>query len=715
MIQSSLISSLTSGQLPSEGQTRSFSEGQMVYGKVLKLLPDSSALVQVGNAKLLAKLETALSLDSTYWFEVQQGEELKLKVVNSGGEHALKGSVHDIGKLLKELDLPNNEINQQLLKLLVKKDFPMAKGMIAQFSHWLHESGQLEKGLNSLDAMIAKKLPLTRAVFGALTAIQDQEGIGGNLRDLQANLKNSPNITALNEKLYFKLNELLGQDGKAPAISALKALLETAANTGLPTDRQTAQAILHKLNIALTQNPSSYNPPPGAAPQPESAQVLLQTQAQTGKGLGVSTLDGQAENLAIPLVKGEENGNLKGSVAIQASAADGSLGQKGNSAVPPALKNSPGAAEIKLPAGMKNQESDSIQKGALLEMETAEESLANVKSQQAALPEEIRASGMKLDIPAEGKPRADIKNQEGVTVPKGALLDMETAEDSPANVKSPLTALPEEIRVLGKRLDIPAETLEKAIAALDRALSSFRTPSSSNSAAFTEQELALLEKWLPEEGPESRTGPFTKETLRNFAGLLGLEYEKDLLKQNQPAENDSLKSLLLALKKEQPGSELAAKADVIINKISGLQLLSADNGGPLQQIVVQYPLNMANWQTDMTMQWTGRKKKDGKIDSDHCRVLFYLELSHLREIVIDAQVQSRVINVTVINDTPGIEKMVPAFIPMLKEQLGKLDYRLSSVKVTRPPEAQLLKNTGHSAVIQPSLADGPYSRMDVKI
>lgn len=85
-----------------------------------------------------------------------------------------------------------------------------------------------------------------------------------------------------------------------------------------------------------------------------------------------------------------------------------------------------------------------------------------------------------------------------------------------------------------------------------------------------------------------------------------------------------------------------------MNRITAQQILSQENG-PIQNLLLTIPLNLGSTKTDLTLQWSGRKTKEGKIDPDYCRVLFYLELEHLEETVIDMQVQNRIIKVTVIN------------------------------------------------------------------
>jgi hypothetical protein len=99
---------------------------------------------------------------------------------------------------------------------------------------------------------------------------------------------------------------------------------------------------------------------------------------------------------------------------------------------------------------------------------------------------------------------------------------------------------------------------------------------------------------------------------------------------------------------EQIPASIKEMAEQILHRITAQQILSQENG-PIQNLLLTLPLNLRTIQTDLTLQWSRRKTKDGQLDQDYCRVLFYLELERLKETVIDMQVQNRIIKVTVIN------------------------------------------------------------------
>ena len=119
-------------------------------------------------------------------------------------------------------------------------------------------------------------------------------------------------------------------------------------------------------------------------------------------------------------------------------------------------------------------------------------------------------------------------------------------------------------------------------------------------------------------------------------------------------------------------------AEQFIARMNGQQLLSAENG-PQQQIIMQVPLQFLGKRTEATLQWTGNKNKNGKIDSNFARIMFYLQLENLHETVIDMQVQSRVVNLNIFTEENGIKELISPLKEVLKVNLEKHDYQLSGV------------------------------------
>ncbi|MFB7637230.1 hypothetical protein [Peribacillus butanolivorans] len=213
-------------------------------------------------------------------------------------------------------------------------------------------------------------------------------------------------------------------------------------------------------------------------------------------------------------------------------------------------------------------------------------------------------------------------------------------------------------------------------------------------------------------------GASVAQQLKEWTKMLGLQLEHALA--NMPGDGledltknlETLKPLLLKLLNEQNPASVKELAEQILNRITAQQVLSQETG-PLQNLLLTLPLNLGSTQTDLTLQWSGRKKKDGKIDPDYCRILFYLELERLKETFIDMQVQNRVIKVTVINEySKTIEEAADNYLTLLKANLEKMDYRLSGVLFENPVSKKNTDTKFKSALFSEKES---YSGVDIRI
>jgi hypothetical protein len=214
---------------------------------------------------------------------------------------------------------------------------------------------------------------------------------------------------------------------------------------------------------------------------------------------------------------------------------------------------------------------------------------------------------------------------------------------------------------------------------------------------------------------EIPSGSDMKQMLKNLVQSLGLEYENNLQLLPKEMKNSieslqSLKPLLLGAMNELGTS--GKEVEPILNRLTGMQLISQDPGGPLQQMVLQLPFTFGNKQSDITLQWNGRKTSKGQIDPDYCRILFYLDLQSINQTVIDMQVQNKIIHVSIINDEKEISPIISALTPSLKENLERIGYKLSFIHSA--PSTDKRKLDQHSMNLG-ELSTEFYRRVDIKI
>lgn len=182
---------------------------------------------------------------------------------------------------------------------------------------------------------------------------------------------------------------------------------------------------------------------------------------------------------------------------------------------------------------------------------------------------------------------------------------------------------------------------------------------------------------------------FIKDELKSAIKTVGFSYENEMVKiirDNEPFnvnKLETLKPVLMHLLSEEAAGPVQHAAEKLLNKITGYQLLSQETG-PIQQLIFQIPLTFLDKRTDLTMQWSGRKDKNGQIDPNFCRVLFYLNLEHLKETIVDLHVQNRVISISIVNHREDLKNLAYKYIPYLKERLQDFKYYLSTIHFEKP-------------------------------
>lgn len=159
---------------------------------------------------------------------------------------------------------------------------------------------------------------------------------------------------------------------------------------------------------------------------------------------------------------------------------------------------------------------------------------------------------------------------------------------------------------------------------------------------------------------------------------MGIQYEKAILKDETNPSN-SLKGMLLQLIQSSDGT-IQEQGTKLLHVINGIQLQSYSETDKMIQANLLLPGGRIGLDSDIALNFEGKKTEGGEINPDYCRIVFFLELANLEQTVIDMNIQKRSISITILNDQP-IEGITQSLKPLLKEGLEKLDYYLSNVSV----------------------------------
>ncbi|MRG85416.1 hypothetical protein [Salinibacillus xinjiangensis] len=145
--------------------------------------------------------------------------------------------------------------------------------------------------------------------------------------------------------------------------------------------------------------------------------------------------------------------------------------------------------------------------------------------------------------------------------------------------------------------------------------------------------------------------------------------------------NQSFKELLQLVQAQVDKPAVNSHIQNLQNVVSGIQL-SLSNQQEWSQFSVQFPGEWFGLKEDLFMDFEGKRNEQDKIDSNYCRVMFYLTLQNINETVVDLFVQNRSISLSVFNDQPEIVKPLTKLLESsLADNLQTLHYQLSSIVV----------------------------------
>lgn len=285
-------------QQTTANQPLSLKQDQIFHGTIKQLYPNQMAEVQVGNQKLMAKLEVPLKLGDAHFFQVTAtNPQTELKVVTGPMSQSMTAG-QQLSQLLETMNLPKSNEMQQVLSHFMKNQIPLAKEQLLAAESWmkaLPPGVDKNNALQALQRMVELKMPFTNTVFQALTQGIKTDGLSTNLANLAQLLANQPggnetiklNLRQQIELLAKPLNNETGGillaratqtlvDNGAPIASKLQALTILKEAGILPQN-----ATIHNWqNINQQANQQAINQSPASPLLKEAGQMLRQL-AQT--------------------------------------------------------------------------------------------------------------------------------------------------------------------------------------------------------------------------------------------------------------------------------------------------------------------------------------------------------------------------------------------------------------------------------------------------
>lgn len=232
-----------------QGKIMDLNPGDVIKGKVMKLFPNQTALVQFNGMPLVAQLQAPLTANTAYWFEVQPkvNGKLQLKVMTELQGIPERGEM--INSLLKKLHLPSTKMNEKLLASLLKNNLPLPKNDLPSISNWLSSSTTADVDILTVEQMIKRNLPLTKETFLSARSLYDGSSFTKQLQKLLSVLEGEE--TALPEKTQLKemINRLLFPMQLEKGTTVVRELVQQWLTSVKKEERHAAFSLLQKLSV----------------------------------------------------------------------------------------------------------------------------------------------------------------------------------------------------------------------------------------------------------------------------------------------------------------------------------------------------------------------------------------------------------------------------------------------------------------------------------
>ena len=579
-------------------------EGQVFHGTINKLYPDQTAEVQVGQHKLIAKLETPLKAGDAHFFQVKStAAQTELKVVTGPMTQAMTPQ-QQMNQLLQNMNLPQTKELQQVLGHFMKEQVPISREQLVTAESWmkaLPEGVTKQNALVAMQRMIELKMPFTNQVFQALIHGAKTDGMSQVLQNFMNQLATA---TGVNDRVKTNLMTQLQTiakplDAETGGVLLARAVQQLTDRTASVVNRMQALAVLKEAGI-VSQNATLGN--------------WQSQQGQTQATLPLSTQPTQAGQLVQQVMgtKTEESAQMLQNVRTF----------------------------IQNESLLTNEQK--VQFNQLIDRFTQ---LPQNKQTTEVFARQLNEQLLKA-FSANNDSRLFTQNGANLST-KDQILSLLRSDTTLVNNDALLRAL----------VRISSESAQPSV-----------------QAAFTQAE-AQVQNAVDSKAME--------QAMKTVLKGLGISYEAALSTKaaDIQALAQQLKPQMLSLLQElQIPSTLRESAEMLMARMNGMQLLSGENAHQ-HQLIMQVPLDFFGKRMDATLQWNGRMKKDGKIDANFVRVLFYLNMESLQETVIDMQVQNRIVNITVFNDNPQLNLLAEPLKQSLKAGLSEKEYHLSDISI----------------------------------
>ncbi|KFC32111.1 MULTISPECIES: hypothetical protein [Bacillus] len=219
-------------------------EKRLLLGKVLRLLGDQHALIQVGNQTVQGKLETQLRPQAYYWFsyEKKTAEQTgRLQVVQSFDQNP-KTIQDAAGKLLNAMSVKTSNAALMMTGAMLKSKTPVTENDIKTAVRWMDTlpSQDTKKAVETVLFALKRNLPIHSEVLNGVHAVKSPVPLHQHVSQLLQATDQNPQQSQMMSKLKEAITSLLNSEIDVHAERLIDKLISLTDNTKAPSPANTA-------------------------------------------------------------------------------------------------------------------------------------------------------------------------------------------------------------------------------------------------------------------------------------------------------------------------------------------------------------------------------------------------------------------------------------------------------------------------------------------
>ncbi|MGD1413865.1 hypothetical protein [Bacillus stercoris] len=218
-------------------------EYRLLLGKVLRLLGDQHALIQVGNQTVQGKLETQLRPQAYYWFSYEKTAEQtgRLQVVQSFEQNP-KTIQDAAGKLLNAISVKPSNAALMMTGAMLKSKTPVTENDIKTAVRWMDTlpSQDAKKAIETVLFALKRDLPIHSEVLSGVHAVKSPVPLHQHISQLVQAIEQNPQQSQMMSKLKEAVTALLNSEIDVHAERLIDKLISLTETAKTPSSANTA-------------------------------------------------------------------------------------------------------------------------------------------------------------------------------------------------------------------------------------------------------------------------------------------------------------------------------------------------------------------------------------------------------------------------------------------------------------------------------------------